>query len=315
MRGALGARGESGVGDGAPRLRLTVTLAGEAPDCVLFEQALVTAGVRYKHLDVDWLIGAEQSIDEIAGLETGDLIVCPWPETPEHWYAIDAWRAAWPERVVTSQELLPFYTGRDLLGPLADLDRLCPLARASESSSLGPTRLSNSRFGEPGNKPRYLRRGACGERAQDAHRQVRVRLARGHRNDGRLPQRERRELRPLRPAVRARCHYHSFAPFRLFENLISLSDRVFLGGYIATEDFPDEDYQELEHDGRAYRVKPHNDGFGGNQGLHLFAYNFVAEDLTRFFEERGFTIDVLPAEEQTPGQPPNRYFRFLATKA
>ncbi len=52
-------------------------------------------------------------------------------------------------------------------------------------------------------------------------------------------------------------YYHSIAPFVFLENLRTLADHIFLGGFCATDESPAVPWMELSYEGRAYRVKPY----------------------------------------------------------
>jgi hypothetical protein len=54
-------------------------------------------------------------------------------------------------------------------------------------------------------------------------------------------------------------YYHSAAPFILLENLVTLSDNVFLGGFCATDDLPDRPWTQLVYAGKPYRVKDYSE--------------------------------------------------------
>ena len=108
-------------------------------------------------------------------------------------------------------------------------------------------------------------------------------------------------------------YYHSIAPFVLFENLRTLADAIYLGGYCATDELPASPWVELNYEGRTYRVKKYLevvDHF--TAGVNPIGYYFAAEDFMRFFTERGHQVTVI-ADEAREG-PAGRYLRFLATR-
>jgi hypothetical protein len=107
-------------------------------------------------------------------------------------------------------------------------------------------------------------------------------------------------------------YYHSVAPFVFLENLVSLSDHIFLGGFCATDNLPFEEWQNLEYDGRLYRVKCYIESTSFTAGINKHAWFFHKEDLKRFFAERGFEITTISDEPSiiTAGN----YTRFLASK-
>ena len=50
-------------------------------------------------------------------------------------------------------------------------------------------------------------------------------------------------------------YYHSISPFLFLENLVSLSDNVFIGGFCATEEKPEGYFEILNYQSLQYRVK------------------------------------------------------------
>jgi hypothetical protein len=107
-------------------------------------------------------------------------------------------------------------------------------------------------------------------------------------------------------------YYHSNAPFVLLENLLSLADHVYVGGFCASDELPRDDWQELEHAGRSYRVKRYRETNNITAGVNEYGYFFHPEDLARFFRERGCEVEILSdaASSVTAG----RYLRLLATR-
>ena len=107
-------------------------------------------------------------------------------------------------------------------------------------------------------------------------------------------------------------YYHSIAPFLFLENLRTLSDMVFVGGFCATNDSPASPYEELRHEGRTYRAKQYREATNHTAGVNRYGYYFTPEDLIRFFTERGDKVQVL-SEERTPKYA-GKYLRILATR-
>ena len=107
-------------------------------------------------------------------------------------------------------------------------------------------------------------------------------------------------------------YYHSIAPFLFLENLLSLSDNIFIGGYCATEESPPEQFTTLSYQGIGYRVKRFKEVGGYTAGVNTYGYFFHKEDLIRFFIERGYDIKVISDEPEKVVA--GRYLRFLAQK-
>src|SRR5262249_42798225 len=110
-------------------------------------------------------------------------------------------------------------------------------------------------------------------------------------------------------------YYHSVAPLLFFENLLSLSPNVFLGGFCATDDRPAYEYDLLEHGGHLYRAKVYQEMVGRfTAGVNNTAYFLHGEDLMDFFRHQGCDVTVLSDEVTAEDQPAGRYLRFLARR-
>lgn len=319
----------------APQLSSRVVLVGAGREAEMLAEALTLAGTRH-HLIAEWPLGpgARGSLPPEA-----DVVVCPWPATPDDWREVARLRASLPNRVLTFQEMvLPLgvleeggkhieyrfpdlaevvrhYTGAVEMGPIRALNEVCPIA-GLRVIEFGPM--------EGYQTASLVNLGAasvtCIEaRAENALKTLAAKAALGWRNvDVVIDDFHnvgRANYGKFDLAFAHGVYYHSFAPFVFFENLFSLADRIFFGGYVATDDFPDSDFLELESQGRRYAAKLHGDGYGMDQGINPTGYYFGREDLYRLFRDHGFTIVPLSNEEQTPGQPPGRYLRFLASRA
>ena len=109
------------------------------------------------------------------------------------------------------------------------------------------------------------------------------------------------------------CHgtyYHSIAPFVLLENLASLSDNIFVGGFVIKEDAP---FEIATYEGEDYRVQPYTEAEGlFSAGVNKTSYYFHPDDLTQFFSSRGYRITVMDDEENELGS--NRFYRFFASR-
>ena len=108
-------------------------------------------------------------------------------------------------------------------------------------------------------------------------------------------------------------YYHSVAPFHFFENMLSLSDHVFIGGFCATDSSPDGPYERLRYQDREYRAKRYEERSElMTSGINASGYFFHTEDLLRFFRDEGCDVEVLSDDpsDVTAG----RYVRFLARR-
>ena len=267
---------------------------------------------------------------------SGRIVICCAPYSPEHWDII--WKAnkaaGHAVRVTTIGELIapflqvvvltkcldyyiksideviPLYLGKSFFGPLKELDAIFP--------------LTGKNVIEFGCFDGYQTLGLCHLNAKltcldaRADNVIKTRAAlnavgfdapifmddfhNAHANKyGRF------DL-----AFAHGVYYHSVAPFVFLENLVSLSDHIFLGGFCATDNLPLGEWQNLEYDGRLYRVKCYIESTSFTAGINKHAWFFHKEDLKRFFAERGFEITTISDEPSiiTAGN----YTRFLASK-
>ncbi|MCH7554201.1 MAG: class I SAM-dependent methyltransferase [Chloroflexi bacterium] len=267
-----------------------------------------------------------------------DIVVCTWAETPEDWEALARMRTASSQRVLTLSELLlpltvlmeshkrlpykfkslaemmPYYTGRKYLGPIDELNQAFPLAdkRIVEFGPMGGYQTAA-----------LVNLGAervlCVEaRAENALKTLAAKAAFGwdgvevvmddfHNVSG--ANYGRFDL-----AFAHGVYYHSFAPMRFFQNLFSLADHIFFGGYVTEETPPGPGFVELGLDGATYWAKEHADGYGWDQGVNTKSYYFTEEAVRRLFETHGYRIIGISNEEDTPAEGPIRYLRFLASR-
>jgi hypothetical protein len=107
-------------------------------------------------------------------------------------------------------------------------------------------------------------------------------------------------------------YYHSVAPFVFLENLITLSDSIFIGGFCATDSLPNAQWETLQHNGESYRAKPYIETIGITAGINKNAWLFDKHDLMRFFSQRGFLISIVSDELSTVTA--GNFLRFLAIK-
>jgi len=108
-------------------------------------------------------------------------------------------------------------------------------------------------------------------------------------------------------------YYHSNAPFVFLENLVSLSSRIFIGGFCATEEHLGP-YEALQHEGRTYRAKRYNENMVESyvRGVNDVGWVFAPEDLLAFFTERGYETHIIQ-EGESPAFA-GKYLHFLATR-
>lgn len=209
-------------------------------------------------------------------------------------------------------DILPFYLGEKFFGPIDRLDELFPL-RGKSVIEFGPFDGCQT----AGLVQCGAARVTCIEaRAENATKtrtaaeifgwsQVRVAMDDFHNADA--GKYGRHDL-----AFAHGVYYHAVAPFVFLENLCSLSDAIFIGGFCATDGSPASPWLELGHGGRTYRAKQYQEITNFTAGVNAVAYFFHGDDLRRFFTERGYRVELVSDEASlvTAGQ----FLRFLARR-
>lgn len=302
---------------GAPLVRL-----GGAADLRAFD--FLGGGA----LEWDWGEGVELP-------EGARALVCSTPLSAEHWEAIRALKQRHGERIVTAaevvlpftavtfaqgrlnyhartlEELAPLYMGERWHGPLDRLNDLFPLA-GKRVIEFGPFDGAQT----AGLVHHGVSEVVCIEaRAENFIKTLiakelfgwhNVRLVMDDMHNADAVKYGRFDL--------AFCHgtyYHSLAPFVLLENLVSLSDNVFLGGFVLKDDAPCE---TATYRGETYRVQAYEELDGWfTAGINRTSYYFHPEDLKKFFSLRGYRITAMDDEESEWGS--NRFYRFFASRA
>ncbi len=111
------------------------------------------------------------------------------------------------------------------------------------------------------------------------------------------------------------CHgsyYHSPHPLLLLENLTTLSDRIYIGGFCASETLPSYPYEEMSDEKGTYRTKPYHETINNTAGIASVGHFFEPESLMAFFTRRGFEVTVISDDACT--EVAGMFLRFLAVK-
>jgi len=264
------------------------------------------------------------------------IIICRWPLSDDEWRIVKRLKMRYGKRVIGIQELAlpctvigfalghmryflkslealtPYYLGEQYFGPLHKLNEVWPLAGKSViefgpfdgCQTAGLVRLGVNSV-------------TCIEaRAENAIKTMIAKYSLGWDNVRLILDDfhnvDSTKYGTFDLAFAHGVYYHSIAPFHFMENLLSLSDTIFLGGYCATDQLPPGDYELLSHCGKTYRAKKYNEGNGFTAGVNRFGYFFNKEDLMGFFRDQGCEVTVISDEESavTAGI----YLRFLARK-
>lgn len=316
----------------AGRLEGPLILAGERAAFTATLERFHAKGRAVEFRELQW--GTAASLFEPK--PDGRVILCLLPVTAQDWQEVAALKAGLGDRLLLLTELLlpyscltflqrrldyyftnldqilPYYFGEKFFGPLDRLNEIFPLGGKSVIE-FGPF--------EGCQTAGLIHLGAasvtCIEaRAENATKtrtlaellgwvQVRVIMDDFHNADS--GKYGRYDL-----AFAHGVYYHAIAPFVFLENLASLSDAVFLGGFCATDESPASAWLKLERDGRTYRVKQYREVHNFTAGVNPVAYFFHGDDLIRFFTERGRRVTII--SDETPKVTAGRFLRFLAIR-
>jgi len=263
------------------------------------------------------------------------VVVCSVPLSAEQWQAIADLKKKYGARVVGIQELAlqftplllaqtkfdyflksigeisPYYLGEKYFGPLEKLNELYPL-EGKRVIEFGPfdgaqtAGLVHHKAGEiiciEARAENFIKtlvaKGVFG------WQNVRLVMDDMHNTD--MIKYGRFDL--------AFCHgtyYHSIAPFVLLENLVSLSDNVFVGGFVLKNDAK---FEQVAYQGENYRVQPYLEAEGHfTAGVNKTSYFFHPDDLTKFFSIRGYKISVV--DDESCDTATHRFYRFFASRS
>jgi hypothetical protein len=310
-----------------------IGLLGSPSDVQPFRAVLSEAGIRPIEMAWNW----EDTLD--FSERTDALLVCKVPTNPDHWQALKKLREISPVRVIGIQELLlpftpiqlaqsvlpyyretstlsaiaPFYLGREYFRPIDRLDQVLPLSGKSVIE-FGPMDGCLTAGLVAAGVGRLV---AVEARPENFIKTLIARHAFGWDNVELVMDdfhnADRTTYGTFDLVFAHGVYYHSVAPFLFFQNMLSLSNNIFLGGFCATDYLPDGPYQELRYEGREYRVKEHQESAEPvTGGINATGYYFSKDDLMRFFRDEGCDVVVLSDEpsEVTAG----RYVRLLARR-
>jgi hypothetical protein len=313
-----------------------VLLLGESVEIEPLRSELLKHGFQVKGMEWDW----EQDIPLTEGLGNSRIILCKVPMNESEWRSARKLKQRFGQRLVglqeivlpftairqaqdslvysvgTLEEIAPYYLGNDYFGPLDELDKVMPLANKT-IIEFGPM--------EGAQTAGLVRLGAksvtCIEaRAESFIKTMVAKYAFGWDNVN-LVMDDFHNADDLKYgkfdlAFAHGVYYHSVAPFFFFENLMSLSDNIFLGGYTYAESGASSNGQfvNLEYGGKEYRAMKIPVGQSFNTAVNLYGYHFSGNDLQSFFSDRQYKITVI--SEEDAGDPwGDRYLRFLATRS
>lgn len=317
-----------------------VVFLGSPNQIAFLSSGFVAAGRDVQGIDWDWEAHTDLSPIQPDAL----IVVCKLPQNEQHWRVLRQLKQQFGANVIGIQELVlpfttlqeglsllqysvdkfaelvPLYLGNEYFGPLDALNDAFPLA-GKTVIEFGPMECAQtaglvhlkakSVVGIEARATSFIKSLIANYcfgwknvslvmddfHNADAHKYGRFDLAFAH-----------------------GVYYHSFAPFLFFENLMSLSDNIFIGGYTTNANQAVKPpsslvytFETLEHEGETYRVKRILIGNTFNSAINQFAYHFDRADLLRFFEHNGYDLTIIDDE---PCDDPwgDWYLRFLAQK-
>jgi hypothetical protein len=317
-----------------------VVLLGSTAEIEFLRSGFAAAGRDVRGINWDW----EAKTDLSSIPEGAVVIVCKLPQGERHWRVVKQLKRQFGSRVIGIQELalpfttlqkgqasfdysvdtfaeiVPLYLGDEYFGPLDTLNDVFPLS-GKTVIEFGPMECAQTAglvhlgakhvLGIEARAVSYIKSLiACycfgwpnvslvmdDFHNADAYKYGRFDLAFAH-----------------------GVYYHSFAPFLFFENLMSLADNIFIGGYTTNANQSDKPpsslvytFETLEYEGKKYRVKRILIGNSYNSAVNQFAYHFDREDLLKFFENRGYDLTII-TDEASDDPWGDWFLRFLATK-
>jgi len=317
------------------RLAQTATqpmaLLGNDEETSLLSKTLVSRGFKVTTFQWDW----DREVPGIPGGTT--IVLCKLPMNEHQWRIVRGLKEKLGADVFGLQELVlplttirqaqasltynldtlekaaPYYVGEKYFGPLDKLNDLFPLAGKSVIE-FGPM--------EGAQTAGLVGLGAssvtCVEaRAESYIKTMVAQYALGWKNVTLVMDdfhnADNLKYGRFDLAFAHGVYYHSVAPFFFFENLMSLSENIFIGGYAYDPSLSSHDLETLEYEGKRYQVKRIPMGRSFNTGVNQYGYHFTGDDLLRHFDDRGYEVKLISDEDA--GDPwGDRYVRFLATK-
>jgi hypothetical protein len=313
-----------------------VVALGTAAEIAAWKAELLAQGRQADGVEWAW----DSEIDLRAVPDSATLLICPVPGEGWHWPVIRRLKQRFGQRVVSLPELvLPFtmieklrsllpyyeptleglvshYLGERFCGRMEELVRVFPL-RGKKVIEFGP--FDGSQTGG------LVRSGAesvtCVEaRPENAVKTLAAVHAMGWDNV-RVVMDDFHNADDVKYghfdlAFAHGVYYHSMAPFLFLENLLSLADNVFVGGFCSTDDRPAGDYVTLTYEGESYRAKPYAEQTElYTAGVNPTSYFFNGDDLLAFFRRRGWAVRIISDYTPWPHECTGRFLQFLATRA
>ena len=317
-----------------------IVLLGSAAEIAFLRAGLTRHGREATGMAWSWETGA--NLDPVP--DDALIVVCPLPVTEDQWRIIKQLKARYGPRVTGIQELVlpfttilqaqtsfeycvqslaeitPLYVGQSYFGPLDKLNEAFPIA-GKRIIEFGPM--------EGAQTAGLLHLGARSVTCIEARAvsfiktmiagycfgwdRVNLIMDDFHNAD-------RQKYGTFDLCFAHGVYYHSMAPFLFFENVMSLSDNIFIGGYCTAANAPprppsvqEYSFETLEYEGKRYPVRKIKIGNSYNNAVNLHGYHFDRNDLVNFFRDRGYAVTII-RDEGIYDPWGNWYIDFLARK-
>jgi hypothetical protein len=108
--------------------------------------------------------------------------------------------------------------------------------------------------------------------------------------------------------------YHCLYPFYFMDLMTQLSDKIFLGGWVATDTKPLSEWRYASYRGRNYRVQVYDEPSHFCSGLAARSTFLDAEGVEQFFQDRGFHVELLERDSLPHGLT-DSFLRWIIKRA
>jgi len=315
-------------------------LLGSPAQIRFLSSGFVAAGREVRGIDWDW----ETQTDLSSIAKQALIIICKLPKNERHWRVVKQLKDQFGSRLIGIQELvlpfttllegqalleysvesftelIPLYLGHEYYGPLDKLNEVFPVS-GKTVIEFGPMECSQTAG--------LVHLGAKSvlgieARAVSLIKSLIALYCFGWKNVSLVMDdfhnADANKYGRFDLAFAHGVYYHSFAPFLFLENLMSLADNIFVGGYttnlsqrVKPPTALNSTNETLEYEGRKYQLKRILIGNSFNSAINQFAYHFDRNDLLMFFEDRGYDLTIISDE---PSDDPwgDWFLRFLAKR-
>jgi hypothetical protein len=312
-----------------------VVLLGSSEEIARIASAVRESGLEVTGCEWDW----DKSTVNDDPAPNALIVLCKLPMNEDQWRITRKLKEQFGSRVIGLQELVlpfttirqaqdvfgyyvdtlekiaPYYVGQEFFGPLDELNKVFPLAGKTViefgpmdgAQTAGLVNLGARSVTCIEARPESLIKTMV---AKYAFRWDNVHLVMDDFHNA-----DNLKYGSFDLAFAHGVYYHSLAPFFFFENLMSLSNNIFIGGFIYGDSNSSSfgEWDTLQYDEKKYRVKKIPTGQSYNTGINRFGYHFCRNDLLGFFTERNYRVEVI-SDEETDEPWGDRYLRFLASK-